>query len=504
MVSPLLSVEGVSKTFPNGTVALRSVDLEIERGRVHGLLGANGAGKSTLIKILSGSLPRSGGTIRWKGDTVSWSRPQAAKAAGVATIYQHIPLVPTLSALENILLDGQGWRRRDPGERRRIEALVDSLGRPFPLDSLAGDLPIGARQMISIAQALAGGAELVVMDEPTASLAGEERETVYATIRRLAEREGKAVLFVSHFIDEIVALTDRVTVLRDGVAALDAPTAELDAAAIAQAIAGRAVEALARSPRQRAPGAVAAGIRDLASPGRLLPTSFDVMAGEIVGVAGMLGSGRSELLHALFGSDPRATGTVTLDGQAIGRHPDESVRAGVALVPEDRAIQGYVPQLSIAENLSLPHLDQVARGGFLLDPPRERRLAEEMLQRLAIKANGADEPVASLSGGNAQKVVIGKWLTPHTRLLLLDEPTAGVDIGARTDILRLIRGLADAGLPVVLVSSELEELLAVADRILVMRDGGVVAEREAGACTEEELILLAGDTTTQKRAGADA
>jgi ribose transport system ATP-binding protein len=504
MVTPLLSVEGVSKIFPNGSVALRGVDLRIERGQVHGLLGANGAGKSTLIKILSGSLPRSSGMIHWKGEAISWPRPQAAKAAGVTTLYQHIPLVPTLSALENILLDAKGWRRRDPAERRRIEALVESLGAPFPLDALAGDLPIGTRQMVSIAQALAGGADLVVMDEPTASLAGDERETVYATVRRLAERDGKAVLFVSHFIDEIVALTDAVTVLRDGVAALTAPTAELDAGAIARAIAGRAVEALARPAQPPKPGAVAATIRDLASPGRLSPVSFEVRSGEIIGIAGVLGSGRSELLHALFGSDPQARGTLLLDGGEVGRFPDEKVRAGVALVPEDRARQGYIPQLSIAENLSLPHLAKVARGGFLLDPQRERALAEETLERLAVKAEGVDEPVTSLSGGNAQKVVIGKWLTPHTRLLLLDEPTAGVDIGARTDILRLIRGLADEGLAVLLVSSELKELIAVADRILVMRDGAVVAERDVAACTEETLILLAGDTKTQQQAGADA
>jgi ribose transport system ATP-binding protein len=497
MVTALLSVEAVSKTFPNGTVALRGVDLAIERGKVHGLLGANGAGKSTLIKTLAGSLPRSGGTIRWKGETVSWVRPQAAKAAGLATIYQHIPLVPTLSALENILLDAKAWRRSIPSERRRITALVESLGNPFPLDTMVGDLPIGARQMVSIAQALAGGAELVIMDEPTASLAGHERETVYRTIRRLAEEEGKAVLFVSHFIDEIVALTDRVTVLRDGVAALDAPTAELDAAAIAQAIAGRSVEALARPAEPRRLGPPRVTVRDLASPGKLSPTSFELRAGEIIGIAGVLGSGRSELLHALFGSDPRATGTVTLDGRQVGRFPDESVRAGLALVPEDRARQGYVPQLSIAENLALPH-----PPAFLLDAGRDRAAARELLARLAIKARDEDEPISSLSGGNAQKVVIGKWLTPRTRLLLLDEPTAGVDIGARTDILRLIRDLADQGLPVILVSSEFEELLAIGDRILVMRDGAVIAERDAAGCTEEELILLAGATPIHMKAQA--
>lgn len=490
MVSPpLLVLEGVAKTFPNGTVALAHVDLALAPGKVHGLLGANGAGKSTLIKILAGALPASGGTIRWHGEPVRWRTPRDARRAGIATIYQHIPLVPTLSAFENIVLDETGWRRDRAEDRARVADIVASLGDPFALDALVADLPIGARQMVAIAQALASGAELVVMDEPTASLAGDERDTVHATIRRLAHEEGKAILFVSHFLDEIVALTDEVTVLRDGQVALNAATATLDEAAIAEAIAGRAVTAIERAPRKAGIPEPRLRVDNLASPGKLAPTSFTLHAGEIIGVAGTLGSGRSELLHAIFGADPDATGGVTLDGVPVGRFPDEAVAAGLALVPEDRAAQGYVPQFTLAENIALGH-----RGGLLINADAERAAAEAAIDRLAIKAPGPDALVTELSGGNAQKAVVAKWLTPATRVLLLDEPTAGIDIGARTDILRLVRALADEGLPAILVSSEFEELLAIADRILVMRDGRLVGKADPHTTSETDLTLMAGGT----------
>jgi len=486
--SPLLSLEGVGKTFPNGTVALAHVDLAITRGKVHGLLGANGAGKSTLIKILAGALPPSGGTMRWQGETVRWQAPRDPRRAGIATIYQHIPLVPTLSAFENIVLDATGWCRNSRQDRERVARIVASLGDRFDLDALVADLPIGARQMVAIAQALAGGAELVVMDEPTASLTGDERETIYATIRRLAHEEDKAILFVSHFLDEIVALTDEVTVLRDGRVVLHAATVTLEEATIAQAIAGRAVTAIERTPRRA--GAIEPRLRveNLASSGKLAPANFTLHSGEIIGIAGTLGSGRSELLQAIFGADPKATGSVTLDGVPVGRFPDETVRAGLALVPEDRATQGYVPQFTLAENIAL-----VRRGPFI-NSAAEHAAAEAAIDRLAIKAPGPDALVTELSGGNAQKAVLAKWLTPATRVLLLDEPTAGIDIGARTDILRLVRSLADDGLPVILVSSEFDELLAIADRILVIRDGRLVGEVDPHTTTETDLTLMAGGT----------
>jgi ribose transport system ATP-binding protein len=491
MVSePLLQLRGLEKVWPNGTIALRGVDLRVRAGKVHGLLGANGAGKSTLIKVLAGAIPASGGSVEWRGDPVRWTNPRAARAGGIATIYQHIPLVPTLSVLENMLLEQRGGRRLDRAERDRARAVAQSLRDPFDLDAIVSDLPIGTRQMVAIAQGLMSDPALLIMDEPTASLAGDEREQVYRTIRRLAG-EGRAVLFVSHFLDEIVALTDEVTVLRDGRAVLDAQTADLDEAAIAAAIAGRSVTALERVERQLPAGGALLDVRNLSSPGKLAPTSFFIGAGEVVGIAGMLGSGRSELLHAIFGADPAARGAVLLDDNAVGRDPAEAVAAGIALVPEDRAAQGFIPGMTIADNIALPH------NGWLIAPRRERAVATVALDDLAIKAPDAEALVGELSGGNAQKVVIAKWLTARTRVLLLDEPTAGIDIGARTDILRLIRRLADQGLAVLLVSSEFEELLAVADRILVLRDGAIVAEADPATTDEAGLIQLASGTQSR-------
>ena len=492
--APLLRLDGVTKTFPNGTIALKGVDMTVDAGRVHGLLGANGAGKSTLIKILSGALPATGGRLLWQGKDVRWRRPIDAKRAGVATIHQHIPLVPTLSALENILLDGGGWRRRRGDERARILALMEHTGATIDPDALVGDLPIGQRQMVAILQVLAGGADLVVMDEPTASLAAPERQTVYRLVRHLTREEGKAVLFVSHFLDEIIALTDEVTVLRDGRAALHAETDTLDEDAIATAIAGRVVVALAHEERTPPASDVVLRVAGLASPGKLAAADIAVRAGEVVGLAGMLGSGRSELLHAIFGADPDATGTVMLDGVPVGRTPGEAVTAGIALVPEDRVTQGYVPQMPLWQNISLPHLARHATLGLVPRRADERREAETAVTTLSIHAPDVDALVPELSGGNAQKVTIAKWLTPETRLLLLDEPTAGIDIGARTDILRLIRRLAAGGLPVIIASSEYEELLAVCDRILILRGGAIVDERAASQVDEHDLILLTGGT----------
>lgn len=487
---PVLQLEGLTKTFPNGTMALKGVDLSVEPGTVHGLLGANGAGKSTLIKILAGALSPSDGRIGWRGEDRIWNGPAAPRAAGIATIYQHVPLVPTLSAMENILLDRGGLWRADPAAREKTRAVLADMGDPFPLDALVEDLPIGKRQMIAIVAAIAADAQLIIMDEPTASLTGHERDNVYATIRRL-KAEGRTVLFISHFIDEIMALTDSVTVLRDGRAVLDARTAELNEKSIADAIAGRSVAALHRDGRERAFGDIVLEVRGLSSPA-LAPTDLIVRAGEIVGLAGLLGSGRSELLHAIFGADRQARGTVRLNGAPVPRRTDEAVMAGLALVPEDRGKQGYVPLLNLADNIALSD-----DHGLMQAPARERTEAEVAIGRLAIKTRDSDALPTELSGGNAQKVVIAKWLKDRTRLLMLDEPTAGIDIGARTDILRLVRQLADDGLPVLLVSSEFEELIAICDRILVMRDGAIVAEVNPATISEADLILAAGGSRAE-------
>jgi ribose transport system ATP-binding protein len=490
---PLMRLEGLTKSFVN-VLVLRGIDLVIERGKVHGLLGANGAGTSTLINILSGAFPASGGTIVWKGETVQWTSPKEANAMGVATIHQHIPLVPTLSVLENVFLGDEGRWRRDASYRSRFAELCDRIEYWLDPDALVADLPIGQRQMVSIFQALGTGAELIVMDEPTASLASDERKVVYETVRRLARVENKAILFVSHFLDEVMALTDCVTILRDGQAVMRAQTCDMDETRIAEAIVGRQLVALERtSPkRHRSEAPVVLELRELASPGKLEPISLKLAAGEVLGIAGLLGSGRSELLHSIFGADPDATGSVTVGGRQIGRSTMAAVSAGIALVPEDRTGQGLVPQFELWRNTTLPALQSVSWRGWLPVRGRELQRGAEAIQKLNIKAPSPDVLVTELSGGNAQKVTIAKWLFSDVKVFLLDEPTAGIDIGAKTDILRLVRELAAAGKSVVIVSSEFEELLAVSERILVMRDGRCVAERAREETSEHELILLAG------------
>ena len=502
-----MQLRGVVKAFPNGTLALRGVDLDIEPGKVHGLLGANGAGKSTLIKILSGAYHATLGDIVWRGEPVSWDSPKTANDMGVATIHQHIPLVPTLSVLENIFLGSHGWWRRSSDIRSQFENLCKRVGYWVDPTALVSALSIGERQMVSILQALGTGADLIVMDEPTASLASEERELVYATVRRLSQGENKAILFVSHFLDEVMSLTDQVTVLRDGKAVLRADTAALDENQLAEAIVGKQIVALERESERRSANMPLSTkerplleLRDLSSPGRIDRISLELARGEVVGIAGLLGSGRSELLHAIYGSDKHAAGIVLLDGKPVARSTGAAVKAGIGLVPEDRTAQGLVPDFEIWRNITLPALHGVSRLNALPVARRERERGWEAIRLLSIRADSPEILVRELSGGNAQKVTIAKWLFSDVKLFLLDEPTAGIDIGAKTEILRLVRQLAAEGKSVIIVSSEFEELLAVCDRILVMRDGRFIAERHVHETTEHELLLLAGGQSATSEA----
>lgn len=497
--TPLLRLRNIKKTFPNGTIALSGVNLDVTPGKVHGLLGANGAGKSTLINILAGAYQASGGVIEWKGQPAQIAGPRNATELGIATIHQHIPLVPTLSVLENIFLSDIGLWRKRRDYRTRYADLCERVDYHINPDAIVSDLPIGQRQMVAILTALVSGADLIVMDEPTASLATEERDLVYRVVRRLSQLEGKAVLFVSHFLDEVVDLTDCVTVLRDGRVAFEATTDTLDEAKIAEAIVGREVIALEREARIR-PSFVLSHkvekprleLRNLASFGKFAPLSLSLAPGEVLGIAGLLGSGRSEIVHAIFRADTAATGDVLVEGKVIGKSTAAAVRAGMALVPEDRMRQGLVPGFEIWRNTTLPALKLVSRFGLMLMPEREVQRGQEAIDRLNIKAESPDVLVTELSGGNAQKTTIGKWLFSDAKVFLLDEPTAGIDIGAKTDILKLVRKLAETGMSVIIVSSDFEELLTVSDRIMVLRDGRQTAMINACETNEHELVLLSG------------
>ena len=336
---PILSVKAVQKIYPNGTVALRNTSFDVACETIHGLIGANGAGKSTLIKILSGVIPASNGQIIWRGTSRMWQSPADASANGISTIHQHIPLAPTLSVRENVFLASAHPWRNSRSERERFEQLLASIGYSIDPDILVGDLPIGQRQMVSILQALASEARLLIMDEPTASLSEHERSVVFDAIRRLRDNHGTSVLFISHFLDEIMELCQHVTVLRDGVVVLDQPRDQIDERKLVVAIVGKETSLEVKRPTVSRDTLPLLEVHELASPDRIDGVDLLVRAGEIVGLAGLFGSGRSEILHAIYGADTRATGTVKIDGRPIGRSIPAALAAGIVLVPEDRIQQ---------------------------------------------------------------------------------------------------------------------------------------------------------------------
>jgi ribose transport system ATP-binding protein len=487
----ILETRGLTKVFGNGTQALTDVDLRVRPATIHGIVGANGAGKSTLIKIVAGAIRPSDGAVIWKGSEVDWSSPRDARAAGVRTIYQHIPLVPTLSVLDNVFLDQKGFLRGEGDLRVAFRQLLERIDYDIDPDAIVSDLPIGDRQMVAILQALSTGAELVIMDEPTASLSDTERELAFSIARRL-RAQGTTFLYISHFLDEILDLTEEVTVLRDGRVTLRAATAELDAGKLVAAIAGgRLVATEHHRTAAETIGGPLLEVEGVSVPGRIEDVSLTVREGEVVGLAGLLGSGRSELLHAIFGADSRAKGSVRVAGRAVGRSTGAAVDAGIALVPEDRFKQGLLGAWPIWQNTSLPDLRTLAWRSLVPTEADERARARRVVEALGVVTRSIDTEVRDLSGGNAQKVVFGKWLDGAARVILLDDPTVGVDVGAKSDILELIRGFAREGKAVLMASSDFEELLAVCDRILVLADGAIVAELDAATATEQQVLGIA-------------
>jgi ribose transport system ATP-binding protein len=489
----VLSVRRLEKVYPNGTVALKSASFDIAGATIHGLIGANGAGKSTLIKILSGAIPASSGEIVWLNERRAWRRPADAAAAGIATIHQHIPLAGTLSVRENVFVaSSQPWR--DSGfERRRFDELLETVGYDIDPEAIVEELPIGRRQMVSILQALAADARLLIMDEPTASLSDTERAMVFDTIRRLRDSHGASILFISHFLDEVLELCQHVTVLRDGVTVLNEPRTATDEQKLIVAIVGReaALAAVNRSAVTHEAEEPLLEVRSLSSPGRIENIAFSVKPGEIVGLAGLLGSGRSEIMHAIFGADPVASGKVTLAHKPVGRTIAAAMAAGIVLVPEDRVRQALFLNESIRWNTTLPNPAPVSVLKLFPVPALEERRASEIIAAFSVVAPNADMLVAELSGGNAQKVALGRALAEDCSVLLLDEPTAGVDIGAKADIRHVIAEIAAKGTAVVIAISDFEELLAICDRVLVVSEGRIIAERRAAETNEHELMALA-------------
>jgi len=488
-LAPLLAVEGIEKSFP-GVRALSGVSFEVAPGEVHALLGENGAGKSTLIKIISGVYQPDAGTIHVDGRPLRFESPDDARRAGIATIYQELLLFRDLSVAENIFM-GHAPRSRGgwldwTAMAAKTEALLASLEitdlRP---GQIVGSLSVGNRQRVEILRALSQDAQLLIMDEPTAALTEYDVTRLFDLVRRLKSR-GVGIIYISHRMDEIFQLADRVTVLRDGAHVGTRKVAETSSGELVQMMVGRRIESL--FPKVEVPiGKPVLEVRDLVRRPLTKGVSLTVRAGEIVGLAGLVGSGRSELAQTIFGATPAESGQILLSGKQVAvRSPGAARALGIAYVPEDRATQGLVRPMTVRENFSLASLAKVARFGFI-DSAAETRLAEAGVNRFRVRAGSLDQVVGRLSGGNQQKIVLGKWLANQPKLLILDEPTRGIDVGAKAEIHRLMCELAAQGLAILMISSELPEVLGMSDRVLVMREGRLVAEFARADATPEAV-----------------
>lgn len=497
----VLCAERVSKSFA-GVKALHDVDFELRDGEVHALMGENGAGKSTLMKILAGVHTSYDGTILVEGQAASFSGVRDAEEAGVAIIHQELNLVPELSVADNIFLGREPLIGGVLIDRRRMiraaERLLARLGVTIAPDTRIAGLRVGEQQLVEIAKALSLNARILIMDEPTSALSSSECDTLFKIVRQLAS-EGVAIIYTSHRIEEVLELADRVTVLRDGRRVVTARIDELSRAAIISAMVGREMAANERGATAQ-DGAAVLSVQDLTLDTfgphgwrrTLHGVSFELKRGEILGIGGLLGSGRTEILESIFGvARGWRTGSIAIDGAAVDiNSPSDAYHLGVALVSEDRKERGLHLAASICDNVALPSIGALSRFG-LRAFTRERALAADMVKRLSVRCTGIGQETAALSGGNQQKVVIGKWLATEPRILLLDEPTRGIDIGAKLEIYRLIFDLAAQGLGIIVVTSEMPELLLLSDRILIMCEGrqtGILARENA---TQETVMRLA-------------
>jgi ribose transport system ATP-binding protein len=491
-VTAHIELEGISKHF-GGVRALDNVTLAIHAGSIHALVGENGAGKSTLAKIVAGVLAQDEGVVRLRGEEVGFRSPREALDRGIAMIAQELAVVPQLSVAQNVFLGAEprqaGWVRRRT-LRNEYEQLAERAGFTLPADRVAGRMRPAEQQQVEILRALSRDAELIVMDEPSAALSGPDMERLHEIIRSLAQ-SGKTILLVSHFLREVLELADSVTILRDGKLVRTNAAGDESEDSLIQGMLGRPLgAAFPDKPALRADAPVALSVRELRAPG-VSDVSLEVREGEIVGVAGLVGAGRSELARAIFGVDRRSDGAVELgSGAAQSGGPAGSLRDGLAMIPESRKEQGLLYGRSVVENVSLSSLRAYSKAG-VVKRKAERAACREILDSWALKTENYGAPVGSLSGGNQQKVLFARMLMCSPRVLIADEPTRGVDVGAKRAIYDLLVALAEKGMGVLLISSEIEEILGLAHRVLVMRRGRLVAELSGEEITESAVLAAA-------------
>ncbi len=496
-MTELVSLRGISKNF-FGVQALKGVDFDLRAGEVHALVGENGAGKSTLMRVLGGEIAPTSGEVRLYGEAVELAGPRDAAGRGVSVIHQELALAPDLTVAENIFLGRMPRLVNHAALRRAARDILERLGFAIDPAAQAGGLTVAHQQVVEIAKALSNKARIIVFDEPTAVLANSDAERLLAIIREL-RASGTGVVYISHRLGEVFDLADRITVMKDGAHVETLATADTDVDAVIARMVGRRMSALFPPKAGRALGEVALSVRNVSRGRKVRDVSFTLRAGEVVGLGGLVGSGRTEVARLIFGADRMDSGSIELNGRPLRlSSPRDAVRTRVGLVPEDRKGQGVILEAPIRVNTTLAKIRSVARLGFL-DVGKERRVAARLGADMRLKAASVDAPVASLSGGNQQKVALAKWFHADCDLLILDEPTRGVDVGAKSEIYGLIDGLARAGKAVLVISSEHQELFGLCDRILVMAEGAVVGELDESRFTEQELLTLAMTQTSRDR-----
>ena len=489
----IINMTGIDKSFSTNQV-LKGVNFSVEKGEIHALMGENGAGKSTLMKILSGIYQRDAGIVEVKGKQVEYQHPSDAEADGIAVIHQELNILPELTIAENLFLGKEltkskfGWLNNKEMNRIAKERL-EELGLNLSPTVLAKDLSVGRQQLVEIAKALMTNADIIIMDEPTAALTDREIDTLFEVIERL-KRKGVSFIYISHRMEEIFAICDRITVLRDGASIGTKVIKETNFDEIVSMMVGRELGDRFPSSDKKI-GDVKLQVSNLTREGEFVDVSFDVKAGEILGISGLMGAGRSEVVETIFGYRRQDKGSIYLDGQKVSiKHPQDAINKGIAFISEDRKTKGLIVDFSVGDNLNLTNLKSLSNNGWMLSH-KEQILYQTMVERLNIRVSDRSQLAKSLSGGNQQKVVIAKWLGIGPGVLILDEPTRGVDVGSKKEIYKIMQDLASQGVAIIMVSSELPEIIGMSDRVAVMCEGKLMTVLNKDQLTEENIMHYA-------------